>query len=564
VNLKSNYAPPAIGPGNPGTGYTYDIDRKLTRVLRPDGQSVDLTFDSFGRLTTVIQPRGPLEYTYDAAGRLTGITAPGGVGLASVYDGFLRTGESATGAVAGAVTRVYDSSFRLESQAVNGSAVTFGYDNDDLLTQAGALSLTRSSPNGLVAATNLGTVTTTLGYTGFAELSRLSATAGATSLYDAQYTRDSLGRMTQKMETIGGVIATYDYTYDLAGRLTEVRKTGALVESYAYGANGNRTSATVGGVMRNGVYDAQDRLTQYGSATYTYTANGELTTKSSGAQTTTYSYDALGNLIIVRLPDGAQIDYLVDGRNRRLGKKVNGAMVQGFLYAGDLRPIAELDSSNNVMSRFIYTESNNVPAYIVKGGATYRLVTDHLGSVRLVVDTSTGAIVQRIDYDAWGNIATDTNPGFQPFGFAGGLYDTDTKLVRFGARDYDAETGRWTAKDPIGFDGGDTNLYAYVFNDPVNDTDADGLQGKGKPVNKKKTPGKKPSKKATACGPGVDVEVGPIEQCLDPECSYICADAACTLGVGVGTPKFIDIEYPSDGKPTSAEAFPSHAAAIKA
>ena len=69
----------------------------------------------------------------------------------------------------------------------------------------------------------------------------------------------------------------------------------------------------------------------------------------------------------------------------------------------------------------------------------------------------------------------DSNPGFQPFGFAGGLYDTDTKLVRFGARDYDASTARWTSKDPIGFNGGDPNLYEYVVNDPVNGIDSYGL-----------------------------------------------------------------------------------------
>jgi RHS repeat-associated protein len=57
---------------------------------------------------------------------------------------------------------------------------------------------------------------------------------------------------------------------------------------------------------------------------------------------------------------------------------------------------------------------------------------------------------------------------------AGGLYDLDTGLTRFGARDYDAEGGRWTAKDPIGFAGGDTNLYAYVGNDPVNLSDSTG------------------------------------------------------------------------------------------
>ena len=62
-----------------------------------------------------------------------------------------------------------------------------------------------------------------------------------------------------------------------------------------------------------------------------------------------------------------------------------------------------------------------------------------------------------------------------PFGFAGGLYDEDTRLTRFGYRDYDAETGKWTAKDPIGFEGGDTSLYGYVLNDPVNLIDPEGL-----------------------------------------------------------------------------------------
>src|SRR5690606_27383971 len=66
------------------------------------------------------------------------------------------------------------------------------------------------------------------------------------------------------------------------------------------------------------------------------------------------------------------------------------------------------------------------------------------------------------------------NPGFQPFGFAGGLYDADTGLVRFGARDYDPEVGRWTAKDPILFDGDGPNLYGYVLQDPVNAFDTTG------------------------------------------------------------------------------------------
>ena len=80
-----------------------------------------------------------------------------------------------------------------------------------------------------------------------------------------------------------------------------------------------------------------------------------------------------------------------------------------------------------------------------------------------------------MDYDVWGKVIQDSHPGFQPFGFAGGLHDPDTGLTRFGARDYDAETGRWTSKDPILFNGGDMNLYGYVLQDPVNYFDPEGL-----------------------------------------------------------------------------------------
>jgi RHS repeat-associated protein len=178
----------------------------------------------------------------------------------------------------------------------------------------------------------------------------------------------------------------------------------------------------------------------------------------------------------VTLPGGTRIDYLVDGRFRRVGKKVNGVLQKGFLYQDRLRPIAELSPAGNVTARFVYATRSNLPEFMVRGGITYRIVADRLGSPRLVVNAATGEVAQRMDYDEFGIVTGDTSPGFQPFGFAGGLYDPDTRLVRFGARDYDAHTGRWTSRDPIGFAGGDSNLFAYVLNDPVNRTDVLGLR----------------------------------------------------------------------------------------
>lgn len=226
-----------------------------------------------------------------------------------------------------------------------------------------------------------------------------------------------------------------------------------------------------------GTYDAQDRLTSYGALNFTYTTNGELLTKSNPTlgQTASFTYDVLGNLKSATLPGGTTVTYMIDGRNRRIGKSVNGTLTTGWLYQNRLNPIAELDGAGNVVSRFVYGTKKNVPDYMIKGGVTYRIISDHLGSPRVVVNMTTGTVAQRLDFDEFGNITADTVPGFQPFGFAGGLYDQHTGLTQFGARDYDAQVGRWVAKDPIKFYGGDPNLFGYVGGSPVSTIDPNGL-----------------------------------------------------------------------------------------
>ena len=131
------------------------------------------------------------------------------------------------------------------------------------------------------------------------------------------------------------------------------------------------------------------------------------------------------------------------------------------------------DANDNVKQRFEYSLSHT-PVSFTQSGQRYYIQTDHLGSPR-VISSATGTVIKTLSYDSYGNVISDSNPEFAiPFGFAGGLYDADTKLIRFGHRDYDPETGRWTARDPIGFAGGDTNLYGYVLGDPVNFIDPDG------------------------------------------------------------------------------------------
>jgi len=479
VDLPLSYIPPAVtGGGN--AQWSYDADHNLTTFTRPDGGAIDLTYTDNGfRLNGVTLSRGARGLTYDTAGRIQSLSDPSGITLTYDYDGPLLTRRTQSGPVAGAVEFTYNPDWLVGSILVNGAySATLHYDDDDLLIQSGDLVISRNSNNGLVTGSQLGNVSDTWAHNVYAEAISYTAAYNSAAVYRIDFERDVRGRITRKIETIGGVTSIFDYTYDPAGRLRQVRKDGVLIGDYTYDSNGNRVSAN----SVSATYDAQDRLTQLDQTSYTYTAAGELAFKTTGSAVTTYQYDAAGNLLAATLSDGTQITYLVDALNRRVGKRVNGILVLGLLYEGGFRPIAELDGSGAVVSRFVYGSRSNVPEYLIKGGQTYRIIADQLGSPRLVVNVATGQIAQRLDYDAWGNVLQDTNSGLQPFGFAGGLYDRDPGLVRFGLRDYDPIAGRWTNKDPSGFAGGDSNLYAYVSNDPVNAIDPTGTEEESAPA----------------------------------------------------------------------------------
>jgi YD repeat-containing protein len=409
VDLPIDYSPPLLPTvPQPHTQYLWNLDKQLTQLIRPDGQTISFDYDATqGRLKSIHFPEGTQTLTYDDQGRIASVTAVDGNQLSYSYDGSLVLSETWEGLIQGKLQLTYNNDFQVRAVSVNNNNVNYQYDNDGLLTKAGELTFTRNSQNGLLTGTQLGKLTTQASYNPFSELQAETASFNNTPLYQVHYDRDPAGRLVQKTETVEGVTHTFKYSYDLANRLAEVKQDGIVTETYQYDANGNRLN-------HQAVYDDQDRLLQYGSNTYTYTDNGELLTKND----IRYHYDVVGNLRQVQWP-AKTLDYVIDARNRRIGKKVNGQLVQRFLWENQLRIAAELDAVGNVVSRFIYGTKANVPELILKDGITYRVITDHLGSPRLIVDTSTGVVAQRMDYDEWGNVLYDSNPGFQPFGFAG-------------------------------------------------------------------------------------------------------------------------------------------------
>lgn len=476
VDRTDIYDTPALGAGIWSTDYDFDLDRKVSQILRPDGLAINFGYDVARRLESVTSPRGATTIAYHpGTGHIESITTPEGDGLIYELDGPLVTSVSWAGEVVGSVERSYNDDLQLESISVNGlSPVVYDYDDDGLVAQAGSLVLVRDPESGFLTDTTLGVVTTHYEYSGFGELEGIVAEISGTPVFETTYVRDDLGRIESKTETIQGVSKATAYGYDAAGRLDTVTIDSVLAADYDFDDNGNRLAKTTVGGTEVGTYDDQDRAASYGGSTYSFTRNGELLSKVDSSGTSSFGYDAFGNLLAVQLPDSTEIEYVVDARNRRIARKVDGATTHRWLWQGQLSPIAELDATSAIVSRFVYATQVNVPDYLIRGGDTYRIIHDHLGSPRLVVDTATGAVVQRIDYDEWGAVLQDTNPGWTPFGFAGGIYDQDTGLLRFGARDLDPVAGRWTAKDVRRFGGGTTNLYEYAVNDPVNWVDQEG------------------------------------------------------------------------------------------
>src|SRR6266480_7853238 len=95
---------------------------------------------------------------------------------------------------------------------------------------------------------------------------------------------------------------------------------------------------------------------------------------------------------------------------------------------------------------------------------TYYFSQDHLGSTTALTGT-TGKLVERITYDGYGNSADSARTRY---GYTGRERDQLSGQLYYRARFYDPQLGRFISEDPIGFTGGDVNLYAYVLNNPAN------------------------------------------------------------------------------------------------
>ncbi|MGE4294003.1 MAG: RHS repeat domain-containing protein [Desulfovibrio sp.] len=305
--------------------------------------------------------------------------------------------------------------------------------------------------------------------------------------YSLQLERGGQGRIAVKNENVNGWPVSWEYRYDGAGRLAGVNRDGAGVELYLYDAQGRRAEDYVplrGQMDRVFRYGPDNRLLQAGDARYDHDKRGFRSRKITPQGETRYHYAPDYRLLAVELPDGRVVEYGHDDQGLRNAKYVDGRLTERFHWhdRAHLAAWSHVDVAGGQWWEVAYGQDGRPVGLVTQDHghsqgqhAEILLHTDQIGSVR-VVEFPTEGMVKEILYDAFGNVVRDGNPYLlSPLGFAGGLQDWDTGLVRFGWRDYDPDTGRFTAKDPIGAAGGDPDWYGYCLDDPVNGRDPQGL-----------------------------------------------------------------------------------------
>lgn len=453
--IQTNYG------GGISLSYGYSPDRELIETIFPSKAKKTMQIQGGKILGITYSDGDSISFSYySETGKLKSLTSSDGFGYAFVYDGFLVTKQTSTGNPEMVVEREYDNSFRLKRWKAGKLDISIKYDNEDRPIQIGEFTLKYDTSKAKVSEVNDPLFKTMFTYDTYGKLQEvIYSTSNGGDEWRLSYQRDEIGRIIKKSEGKTGSMITYEYSYDVSGRVVEVKKDGQLIESYTYDGDGNRVSAVVPMMGWDGeewVIGDGDKLLSSPDADFEYDANGCLAKRKAGS-TTIYQHSLGGKLRKVVLPNGKVIEYLYDPIGLKSAKKVDGVMVERYIYEG-LKLIAVLTKDGAIKEQYLWV--GDVPTILVKGDSKYRLLTDENGSVRRVYSESL-TLVQAYDYDTFGNRTYVLNPDFKmAIGFAGGRYDEDSGLISIGFRDFDPTIGRFIQPDMIGLDGAE-NLYAF-------------------------------------------------------------------------------------------------------
>jgi RHS repeat-associated protein len=470
--------------------FVYDKLDRNTRETWVDGsnnpvRAIDYQYNPVGELTKVTDPSATYSYTYDAAGRNIGVDNTGTPGVPNVkfdysYDAvnnLVQTKDAINGTASGTTNYVYDALNRATqiNQSGNGVAdkrVDLTYDAASQMT--GMNRYSDLDGNNQVASSDYQ-------YDAAGRLTDLKHSHNGNTIADYGWEYDKGSRITKSIDPDG----TSDYNYDKTNQLTGTDNSDRTDESFQYDSNGNRKGSGYSTGVNN-------QLLSNGTYNYEYDGEGNRTkrTEIATGKVDEYVWDYRNRLVSVVTRDSSgnvinkKSDYTYDAFDKRISKSVDAdgdgsgsATVEKYVYDGDNLALV-FDGEGNQKERFLHGRSvDSVIAQENADGQVLWALSDNQGSVRDVID-SNGNVLNHLVYDSFGRVIGETNPGVNfRFGYTGQELDPETGLNYYGRRLYDPGLGIFISPDPTGFSAGDANLYRYVRNNPVNFVDPFGLCG---------------------------------------------------------------------------------------
>ncbi len=495
----------AIDPKLAATTYTYDLADNLKTVVDRDGRttayaydadnrrtaeqwfpaggggsnySLSVTYDPAGRVAGVVDNNSQYAYGYDAANRLTTVNDQGTASLPQVtitygYDS-VGNRTSLADSLGGVVSYTYDARDELVTITQSGTAGVVSPERVDITYDAAGrmTALNRSSD---LAGSNL-VVASNYAHDAANRLTTITHQAAAGVVSSFGYTLDPAGRLTSEARTGGASPDTLTYSYTNNDQLTSVsHSNGTATETFGFDPNGNRNTSGFATAASN-------QTTSDGTYIYAYDAEGNLTSKTAiaGGNQVLYTWDNRNRLTEVDQVVGGTrsvvAQYTYDAMNRLI-KVVEAGTTRETLYDGQT-PLLDFNASGTVTARYLSVPDavDELLARQTSSGVAWYL-DDREGTVRDIVNNS-GAVIDHLTYGAFGNLTGQSSPASgDRFEYAGMEADATTGLNYDRARWYDPNGGKFLAQDPSGFGGKDTNIYRYGFNNPVGFVDPTGLDG---------------------------------------------------------------------------------------
>jgi RHS repeat-associated protein len=450
---------------------TYNKRGQLMLKTDPLGKTTSSTYYDDGNLWTKIDRNGnTTTYTYTPSGKLDTIIYQDTTSVHNTYNQHddlvgMQDGVGNTSYAYDAIHRLTSSTF---TYTLNPGSFTIGYSQYD--ANGNLTELTYPGNKKVI-------------YT-YDELNRLKTVKidWLSPKPVATYYYDDAGRL-DYLVNFNGTIT--DYSYDNANRLTALDNKKSdnttILASYSFtlDANGNRTNVVQNEPLAASpvtqdipyYYNAtSNRLLEADENLYLYDFEGQLSSSyDSGSRFYTFDYEHR----LKSITGTVNYQYFYDGAGNRL-KAVRNGVETRYVYDAGGNLLAEANSSN-VISKY-YIHGLGLMAMVTPANAVYIYHFNAVGSTIAMTDSSQ-AMVNKYAYDPFGNIAANSIENVQqPFKFVGefGVMTEPNGFCYMGARYYDPQVGRFISEDPIGFEGGDVNLYNYVGANPVNRIDPSG------------------------------------------------------------------------------------------